>query len=181
MIREFEGIRPAIGDECFIADSAEIIGDVVIGKHSSVWPMSVLRGDVNRIRIGSHTNIQDGSVLHVSHAGEFNPQGAPLIVGDRVTVGHQVLLHACRIGNECLIGMGSIVMDDCIVEDRVMIGAGSLLPPGKRLESGYLYLGNPCRRLRALSDRELEYLAYSAEHYVQLKNRHLVNAIQHQQ
>ena len=181
MIREFEGIRPAIGDECFIADSAEIIGDVVIGKHSSVWPMSVLRGDVNRIRIGSHTNIQDGSVLHVSHAGEFNPQGAPLIVGDRVTVGHQVLLHACRIGNECLIGMGSIVMDDCIVEDRVMIGAGSLLPPGKRLESGYLYLGNPCRRLRALSDRELEYLAYSAEHYVRLKNRHLVNAIQHQQ
>ncbi len=181
MIREFEGIRPTIGDECFIADSAEIIGDVVIGEHSSVWPMSVLRGDVNHIRIGNATNIQDGSVLHVSHAGEFNPQGAPLIIGDRVTVGHQVLLHACRIGNECLIGMGSIIMDDCIVEDRVMVGAGSLLPPGKRLESGYLYLGNPCRRLRALSDRELDYLAYSAEHYVRLKDRHLINAIQHQQ
>jgi carbonic anhydrase/acetyltransferase-like protein (isoleucine patch superfamily) len=181
MIREFEGRMPEIGDECFIADSADIIGAVTIGEHSSVWPQCVLRGDVNDIRIGARSNIQDGSVLHVSHAGEFNPQGAPLIIGDRVTVGHQVLLHACRIGNECLIGMGSIVMDDCIVEDRVMIGAGSLLPPGKRLESGYLYLGNPCRRLRALSDRELDYLSYSAEHYVRLKDRHLISAIQHQQ
>jgi len=181
MIREFEGRMPEIGDECFIADSADIIGAVTIGEHSSVWPQCVLRGDVNHIRIGARSNIQDGSVLHVSHAGEFNPQGAPLIIGDRVTVGHQVLLHACRIGNECLIGMGSIVMDDCIVEDRVMIGAGSLLPPGKRLESGYLYLGNPCRRLRALSDRELDYLSYSAEHYVRLKDRHLISAIQHQQ
>ncbi len=181
MIREFEGIRPAIGDECYIADSAEIIGAVVIGEHSSVWPLSVLRGDVNHIRIGRETNIQDGSVLHVSHAGEFNPQGAPLIIGDRVTVGHKALLHACTIGNECLIGMGSIVMDDCIVGDRVMLGAGSLVPPGKRLESGYLYLGNPCRRLRALSERELDYLVYSAEHYVRLKNRHLVSAIEHQQ
>ncbi len=181
MIREFEGRRPQIGDECYIADSAEIIGDVQIGEHSSVWPMSVVRGDVNRIRIGRETNIQDGSVLHVSHAGEFNPEGAPLIIGDCVTVGHKVLLHACRIGNRCLIGMGSIVMDDCIVEDQVMIGAGSLLPPGKRLESGHLYLGNPCRRLRELTEREIEYLDYSAEHYVRLKNRHLVSAIEHQQ
>jgi carbonic anhydrase/acetyltransferase-like protein (isoleucine patch superfamily) len=141
----------------------------------------VLRGDVNPIRIGRKTNIQDGSVLHVSHAGEFNERGAPLIVGDRVTVGHKVILHACRIGSDCLIGMGSILMDDCIIEDRVMIGAGSLLPPGKRLESGYLYLGNPCRRLRELSERELDYLAYSAEHYVKLKNRHLISNIQHQQ
>jgi len=133
--------------------SAEIIGDVHIGEHSSVWPMSVLRGDVNHIRIGRETNIQDGSVLHVSHAGEFNPEGAPLIIGDRVTVGHKVLLHACRIGNRCLIGMGSILMDDSIIEDQVMVGAGSLLPPGKRLESGHLYLGNPCRRLRELTQR----------------------------
>jgi len=181
MIREFEGIRPQIGDECYIAESAELIGDVVLGEHSSVWPQTVIRGDVNRIRIGHSTNIQDGSVLHVSHAGEYNPEGGPLIIGDRVTVGHKALLHACRIGDECLIGMGSIIMDDCIVEDRVMVGAGSLLPPGKRLESGYLYLGNPCRRLRALSPRELDYLTYSAEHYVRLKNRHRVSQIEHQQ
>jgi carbonic anhydrase/acetyltransferase-like protein (isoleucine patch superfamily) len=181
MIREFEGIRPMIADDCFIADSADIIGDVVIGERSSVWPQCVLRGDVNHIRIGSGSNIQDGSILHVSHAGEFNPEGAPLIVGDRVTVGHKVLLHACRIGDECLIGMGSIIMDDCVIEDRVMVGAGSLLPPGKRLESGYLYLGNPCRRSRMLSDRELDYLVYSAEHYVRLKDRHRIGVIQHRQ
>ena len=142
MIREFEGIFPSIADSAFIDDSAVVIGDVVIGKDSSVWPLTVIRGDVNKIRIGHTTNIQDGSVLHCSHASEFHPSGAVLQIGDQVTVGHKVLLHGCQIGDQCLIGMGSILMDQVIVGAQVMIGSGSLVTSGKVLESGYLYLGN---------------------------------------
>lgn len=173
MIRPFESAKPKIASSCYIDTHADVIGDVEIGDNSSVWPMSVIRGDVNIIRIGHSSNIQDGSMLHVSHAGEFNLNGAVLVIGDYVTVGHKVLLHACRVGNDCLIGMGSIVMDNVVVEDRVMIGAGSVVTPGKKLESGYLYLGSPCRQLRKLSERELEYLRYTAEHYVRLKNRYM--------
>ena len=162
MIRPFESIQPTIPASSYIDDSADVIGDVEIGEECSVWPMTVIRGDVNFIRIGHHSNIQDGSVLHVSHAGEHNPQGAPLIIGDYVTVGHKVLLHACTVGNDCLVGMGSIVMDNAVIEDQVMIGSGTLVPPAKTLESGYLYLGNPCKRVRKLSEREVEYLRYSA-------------------
>lgn len=173
MIRPFESTNPKIALSCYIDERADVIGDVEIAENSSVWPMSVIRGDVNFIRIGHSSNIQDGSVLHVSHAGEYNPEGAALIIGNYVTVGHKVLLHACTIGNDCLIGMGSIVMDDVVVEDDVMIGAGSVVPPGKQLESGYLYLGSPCKRLRKLREREIEYLRYSAQHYVRLKNRYM--------
>ena len=173
MIRPFKGITPKIAAHCFIDPSAQVIGDVEIGKHCSVWPMSVIRGDVNYINIGHSCNIQVGSVLHVSHAGEYNPQGAALSLGNRVTVGHKVLLHACTIGNDCLIGMGSIVMDNAVIEDLVMLGAGSLVPPAKTLRSGYLYLGNPCREIRPLTERELNSLRYSAEHYVRLKDRYL--------
>jgi carbonic anhydrase/acetyltransferase-like protein (isoleucine patch superfamily) len=134
--------------------------------------MTVIRGDVSPIRIGDHTNIQDGSVLHVTHQSHYNPDGGPLIIGNHVTVGHKVLLHACEIGDYCLIGMGSIVMDFSVVEDRVMVGAGSVVPPKKRLESGYLYLGNPCKRVRPLNDGELEYLEYAPEHYVRLMKRY---------
>jgi len=173
MIRSFEGHTPKIASSCYIDVNADVIGDVEIGENCSVWPMTVIRGDVNFIRIGNNTNIQDGSVLHVSHAGEYNPEGAALNIGNNVTVGHKVLLHACTIGNNCLIGMGSILMDDVIVEDQVMIGAGTLVPPGKRLQSGYLYVGSPCKQVRALTERELESLQYSAEHYVRVKNRYL--------
>jgi carbonic anhydrase/acetyltransferase-like protein (isoleucine patch superfamily) len=176
MIRDFEGISPVIGEHSYVDPSAVIIGDVVIGEHCSIWPVTVIRGDVNIIRIGSHTNIQDGSVLHASHAGEFNPEGAELHLGDQVTVGHKALLHGCRIGNQCLIGMGSIVMDNAIVEDQTMLGSGSLVPSGKTLESGYLYLGNPARRVRELTDREKEYLVYSAEYYPKLKQRYQVQS-----
>ena len=172
MIRPFDSSTPKIANSCYIDHSAQIIGDVEIGEESSVWPMSVVRGDVNIVRIGHSSNIQDGSILHVSHAGEFNPKGAALIVGDHVTVGHKVLLHGCTIGNHCLIGMGSIVMDDVVVEDQVMIGAGSVVPPNKQLQSGYLYLGNPCRRIRQLTDDEIAYLDYSAQHYVKLKHKY---------
>ena len=172
MIREFEGIKPTISANCYIDPSAEVIGDVVIGENSSVWPLTVIRGDVNIIRIGDNTNIQDGSVLHVSHAGEFNPKGAELHIGNQVSVAHKALMHGCRIGDRCMIGMGSIIMDDAIVEDEVMIGAGSLVPPGKRLESGYLFLGNPVKQIREITAREKEFLIYLANHYVQSKQKY---------
>ncbi len=172
MLKEFEGVFPAVADSAFIDDSAVIIGDVVLGEDSSVWPITAIRGDVNIIRIGNSTNIQDGSVLHGSHASEFNPKGAELHIGDQVTVGHKVMLHGCRIGNLCLIGMGSCVMDNAIVEDQVIIGSGSLVTPGKKLESGYMYIGSPARRVRALTDREIESIAYTASYYVSLKNRY---------
>ncbi len=169
MIRKFEGISPTIAESSYIDPSAVVIGDVVIGDNSSVWPLCVIRGDVNIIRIGDNTNIQDGSVLHVSHAGEFNAKGAELHIGNQVSVAHKVLLHGCRIGDRCMIGMGSIVMDDAIVENEVMIGAGSLVPPGKRLQSGFLYLGNPAKQVREINDREREFLIYLADHYVGTK------------
>ena len=115
---------------------------------------------------------------HVSHRVASKPEGSPLVIGDYVTVGHSVILHGCRIGNECLIGMGSIVMDDAIIEDRVMLGAGSLVSPGKVLESGYLYIGRPAVRQRALTDAEIAYLKYSAEHYVRVKNNYLAGTPQ---
>ena len=172
MIREYAGISPTIAESSYIDPSAIVIGDVVIGKNSSVWPLTVIRGDVNIIRIGNNTNIQDGSVLHVSHVGEFNPQGADLHIGDQVSVAHKVLLHGYHIGNQCIIGMGSIVMDNAIIEDRVMLGAGSLVPPGKQLISGYLYLGNPARQSRELTDREIEFFIYLADHYVEVKQKY---------
>ena len=172
MIRSFKGINPSIGTNTFIDDSAVVIGDVIMGDDCSVWPLTAIRGDVNIIRIGNRTNIQDGSVLHVSHPGEYNPDGAELHVGDEVTVGHKALLHGCRIGNQCLIGMGSIIMDNAVIEDRVMVGSGSLVSPGKVLESGYLYLGNPAKQKRVLTDREIDMMAYLADHYIQLKNEY---------
>jgi carbonic anhydrase/acetyltransferase-like protein (isoleucine patch superfamily) len=172
MIRAFEGISPVIGEDSYIDTSAVIIGDVVIGDNCSIWPLTVIRGDVNIIRIGHNTNIQDSSVLHASHAGDFNPEGAELHVGNQVTVGHKTILHGCRVGNQCLIGMGSIVMDNAVIEDQTMLGSGSLVPSGKNLHSGFLYLGNPARQIRELSDREKEYLIYSAEYYPKLKQRY---------
>ena len=170
MLRSYRGISPCIGTGSYIDESAVVIGDVVLGENCSVWPLVVIRGDVNRIRVGANTSIQDGSVLHATHRGEFSPEGAELTIGNEVTVGHKALLHGCRIGNQCLIGMGSIVADNAVIEDRVIVGSGSQVPPGKHLESGHLYLGNPARKTRPLGDREIEYLAYVAAHYVRLKN-----------
>ncbi len=168
-IAAYQGIAPHLADGVFVHASAHIIGDVAIGARSSIWCGAVIRGDVNRIRIGAESNIQDLSVLHVSHKSTARPEGAPLLIGDRVTVGHRVILHGCEIGDECLIGMGSIVMDHAVLEPHVLLGAGSLVPEGKRLKSGYLYLGSPVRELRALTEDELACFSYSAAHYVRLQ------------
>jgi carbonic anhydrase/acetyltransferase-like protein (isoleucine patch superfamily) len=164
---------PVIGGRVYLHPSCQVIGDVQIGDDSSVWCNTVLRGDVNRIAIGRGSNIQDLTVGHVSHRSAAKPEGSPLVIGDYVTVGHSVILHGCTIGNECLIGMGSVIMDDAVIPDRVMIGAGSLVSPGKTLESGMLYMGRPAKAVRKLTDEEIAYLRYSAEHYMRLKNDYL--------
>jgi carbonic anhydrase/acetyltransferase-like protein (isoleucine patch superfamily) len=166
---------PQLDSTSYAHPSAQVIGDVCLGADSSVWCNTVLRGDVNRIVIGRCSNFQDLSMGHVSHKHSDKPEGSPLIVGDFVTIGHSVILHGCRIGNECLIGMGSIVMDDAVIEPQVMLGAGSLVSPNKVLQSGYLYIGRPAVKVRALNAKELAYLRYSAEHYVRVKNNHLLS------
>jgi carbonic anhydrase/acetyltransferase-like protein (isoleucine patch superfamily) len=169
-IRKFTEYTPDIAASAYIDEAAFVSGRTTVGENSSVWPMAVLRGDVNFIQIGKRTNIQDGAVLHVTHA---NPDsafstGSPLIIGDNVTVGHNATLHACTIKNNCLIGMGAVVLDKVVIEENVMVGAGSFVPPTKVLESGYLYLGNPIKQARPLTEKEITFLNYSAEHYVKL-------------
>ncbi|MBP8236373.1 MAG: gamma carbonic anhydrase family protein [Pseudomonas sp.] len=173
-IRTYQGITPSLGARVFIDSSAVVIGDVQLGEDSSVWPLALIRGDMHRIRIGARTSVQDGSVLHITHAGPFNPDGFPLIIGDDVTIGHKVTLHGCTLGNRILVGMGSIVMDGAVVQDEVVIGAGSLVPPGKVLESGYLYVGSPVKQARALTDKERAFFTYSAANYVRLKDQHML-------
>ncbi|BBH43574.1 gamma carbonic anhydrase family protein [Pseudomonas sp. KU43P] len=172
-IRSFQQHTPKVAARAFVDRSAVVLGDVEIGEDSSVWPLTVIRGDMHRIRIGARTSVQDGSVLHITHAGPFNPDGFPLIIGDEVTIGHKVMLHGCTLGSRILVGMGSTIMDGAIVEDEVIIGAGSLVPPGKRLESGYLYVGSPVKQARPLSDKERAFFPYSASNYVKLKDQHL--------
>jgi carbonic anhydrase/acetyltransferase-like protein (isoleucine patch superfamily) len=173
-IRSYQQFTPLLGERVFVDASAVVLGDVEIGDDSSVWPLVVIRGDMHSIRIGERSSVQDGSVLHITHAGPFNPGGYPLNIGDDVTIGHKVTLHGCNVGNRVLIGMGSIVMDGVVIEDEVVLGAGSLVPPGKRLESGYLYVGSPAKQARPLSEKERSYFSYSAANYVRLKDQHLM-------
>lgn len=172
-LRPYRQHTPTLGQRVWVDPAAVVIGDVEIGEDSSVWPGAVVRGDMHRIRIGARTSIQDGSVLHITHAGPFNPEGFPLNIGDDVTVGHQACLHGCTIGNRVLVGIGATVLDGAVVEDEVVIGAGTLVPPGKRLESGYLYLGSPCKQARPLKDSERDFFRYSADNYVKLKDDYL--------
>ncbi|WP_368299585.1 gamma carbonic anhydrase family protein [Kluyvera sichuanensis] len=173
VLRRYKDLFPVIGDRVMIDDSSVIVGDVRLADDVSIWPLVAARGDVNYIQIGARSNIQDGSVLHVTHKSTKNPEGNPLIVGEDVTVGHKVMLHGCTIGNRVLVGMGSILLDGVVVEDDVMIGAGSLVPQHKRLESGYLYLGSPVKQVRPLKEAELEGLRYSANNYVKWKDDYL--------
>lgn len=171
-IRSFEQHTPHIHPTAFIDETAVVIGAVEVGEHSSIWPLCVVRGDVQRIRIGARTSIQDGAIIHVTHDSRFCPGGQPTLIGNDVTVGHKTILHACTVEDYCLIGMGAIIMDKAVVQARVIVGAGSVVPPGKVLESGFLYVGSPVKQARPLNETELEFLAYSAENYQRLKNRH---------
>ena len=172
-LKSFRNQTPILGNNVYVDDSAIVIGAVVLGDDVSIWPTAVVRGDVEKITIGNNTNVQDGAVLHVSHQGKFSQQGHPLSIGTDVTIGHRAVIHGCTVGNYCLIGIGAIIMDDAILEDYVMLGAGALVPPNKRLESGYLYVGSPAKQSRPLSESEKEFLRYSASHYVSLKNVYL--------
>ena len=172
-IRSFENKSPQTGEGSWVDESAQVIGDVAMGANCSVWPCAVIRGDMHRIRIGARSSIQDNSVLHITHAGPYNPEGYPLSIGDEVTVAHSVTLHGCTIGSRVLIGMGSIVMDGAVIEDDVVVGANSLVPPGKKLASGWLYVGSPAKPVRELSEGEYKYFSYSATNYAKLKDRHI--------
>ncbi|QIB65666.1 gamma carbonic anhydrase family protein [Kineobactrum salinum] len=172
-VRSFAGKWPQLGARVLIDPSAVVLGDVELGDDVSVWPQAVIRGDMHRIRVGARSSVQDGSVLHITHAGPYNPGGWPLSIGMEVTIGHNATLHGCAIGDRVLVGMGAIVMDGAVVEDEVVIAAGALVTPGKTLRRGFLYGGSPAREMRPLSEAELGYFSYSASNYVKLKERHL--------
>lgn len=172
MIRSFLQWTPDIAPSAFVDEQATVIGQVSVGAGSSIWPQVVVRGDIQRIEIGERSNIQDGSVLHVTHDSEYSPGGSPLLIGNDVTIGHNATLHACTIGDGCLVGMGCIVLDGAVLEPGVLLGAGSLAPPGKRLEGGFLWVGSPAVKKRPLSEKEKAFLLYSASHYVKLAGRH---------
>ena len=157
------GFAPQIQEDVFLAEGSQIIGDVRIGQGSSVWFNTTLRGDVMPITIGRETNIQDGSVLHGTY-GKFACE-----VGDRVTIGHTVILHGCKIGNTCLIGMGSIVMDGAEIGERSVVGAGSLVTEGKKFPPGSLIVGRPAVLKRPLNEDELKFLEQSADNYLLYK------------
>lgn len=177
-IRTYQGVQPTLGARVFVDPTAVVIGDVELGNDCSVWPGAIIRGDMHRIRIGSRTSVQDGSVLHITHAGPFNPDGYPLVIGDEVTIGHKALLHGCTVENRVLVGMGAIILDGAHIESEVVIAAGALVPPGKRLESGYLYVGSPVRQARPLSDKERKFFPYTAGNYVRLKDTHIAEGWQ---
>jgi len=175
-ISTFQSHSPEIGSAVYIHPTATVIGQVKLGNDVSIWPGTVIRGDVNSIAIGEGSNIQDLSILHVSHKSNADPEGAPLVIGKNVTVGHNVILHGCTIEDECLIGMGSIVMDKVVIQKHVLLAAGSLVPEGKVLESGFLYMGSPVKKVRALTDKEIAHLIYSANNYITLKNAYLAKS-----
>lgn len=171
-IRVFQKTKPQLGNKVYVDESAVVIGDVTIGDDSSVWPQAVIRGDMHRIRIGARSSIQDGSILHITHASSYNESGWPLTIGSDVTIGHRAILHGCTIADRVLIGNGAIVMDGAVIDSDVIVGANTLVPPGKHLESGYLYIGSPCKRARMISDKEKTFFLYTAANYVKLKNQY---------
>ena len=170
MIRRFRGISPTIDDSAFIADTATVVGDVMIGARSSVWFGAVIRGDVFHVRIGAETSIQDNTVIHVTH------DRYATTVGDRVTVGHGVILHGCAVRDQCIIGMGSIILDQAEVGERCIVGAGALVTPGTKIPAGHLVVGAPARVKRPLTDDELSWLESSAAHYVALTEQYRADA-----
>ena len=177
-IRPYLQHHPEIDSSCYIDDMSVVIGAVSLAENVSVWPFAVIRGDVNSINIGKNSNVQDHCMLHVSHKNDAKPNGSPLIIGEDVTIGHHVTLHGCTIGNRVLIGINTVVLDDVVIENDVMIGAGSLVPPRKVLKSGYLYVGSPVQQVRPLTEKEIAFLPYSAQHYVKVMNHHKDNQLE---
>jgi carbonic anhydrase/acetyltransferase-like protein (isoleucine patch superfamily) len=174
--RSYHNISPILGNAVYVDETAVLVGDITLGNDTSVWPLVAARGDVNRITIGARTNIQDGTVLHVTRKSTANPNGNPLVIGDDVTVGHKCMLHGCSLGDRILVGMGAIIMDGATIESDVFIGAGSLVPPNKTLKSGFLYVGNPVKQARVLKESEAAFLKQSAINYVELKNEYLADS-----
>ena len=172
-IRPYKDKHPKLSDSSYVDPMAVITGDIELAENTSIWPFVVARGDVNYIRISKNSNVQDNSVLHVSRQSAVNPDGFPLIIGEDVSIGHSCTLHGCTIGNRVMVGIGAIVLDGVVVEDDVLIAAGTLVPPRKRLESGYLYMGNPAKKARPLKESEVSYLNKTASKYVELKNDYL--------
>ncbi|MCK7630925.1 gamma carbonic anhydrase family protein [Shewanella sp. JNE10-2] len=173
-LRTYQGIHPQLGNNVYVDEASVLVGDIALDTDASIWPMVAARGDVNHIRIGKRSNVQDGSILHVTRKSSARPDGHPLIIGDDVTIGHKAMLHGCKVGNRVLVGMGAIILDGAILEDDVILGAGSLVPPGKVLQSGYLYVGSPVKQARPLTPAEIAFLPESADNYVRLKNEYLV-------
>lgn len=165
MIKCYKDKKPVIHKSCFIAESADVVGDITIESGANIWYNAVLRADVDAIKIGKNSNIQDNSVVH-------NSEGIPTIIGDNVTVGHNAIIHACSIGNNTLIGMGAIVLDGAEIGEETIIGAGSLVTGGKKIPSGVLVLGSPAKVIRELTEEEKQGLRDSADHYVELGKDH---------
>ncbi|PID65441.1 MAG: gamma carbonic anhydrase family protein [Gammaproteobacteria bacterium] len=170
---------PALAVSSWVHPSAVVIGKVTLGEDVSVFPCAVIRGDVNYITLGDRSNVQDGAVIHATHASAFNETGYATCVGEDVTIGHGAILHGCTIADRVLIGMGTTVLDGAVIPDDVIIGANSLVPMHKTLESGYLYVGSPVKPLRQLSEQEKQFLTYSASHYIRLKNCYADQANHH--
>lgn len=169
-LRPHLGVAPTLGERVYVDPQACVIGRVTIGDDASVWPMAVMRGDVHWIHVGTRTSVQDGAVLHVTHDGPYAPGGLPLEVGADVTIGHRAVLHGCTVGDRCLIGIGAIILDGAVVESEVVIAAGTVVPPRKRLTARTIWVGNPARPLRALTAAELAQFVYLATHYVHIKD-----------
>ena len=173
-LRSFKGVLPTLGERVYVDPAATVIGAVQLGDDASIWPGAVLRGDVHHIRVGARSNVQDGSIVHVTHDGPYSPGGLPTLIGADVTIGHAAVIHACTIEDCCLIGMHASVLDGAVVRKYGFVGAGSVIPPGKVVGERELWLGNPARFVRLLSDRQIEQLHYSAAHYVRLKDEYLL-------
>ena len=176
-IRSFKGITPRLGARSYVDPAAVLVGDVELGDDASLWPCAVVRGDVHHVRIGARTNVQDGAVIHVTHAGPYTDAGFPTIIGADVTIGHAAVIHACTIEDACLIGMHATVLDGAVVRRHGFVAAGAVIPPGQVGGERELWVGNPARKLRELADRAVEQLYYSAAHYVRLKDAYLAEAI----
>ncbi len=168
LLLPYRGLRPRLAGDVFIAPGATLIGDVEIGAESSLWFACVVRGDVNVVRIGAGSNLQDGTVIHVSRR-----EGGGVTIGDHVTIGHMALIHACELEDGCFIGMRATVMDGAVIEGGAMVAAGALVTPGKRVPAGELWAGTPARYMREVSEREAAYIQGVAPHYVELARQYL--------